>query len=429
MINKKLLKLFSKLKSGNFKSIATLFTGTLISRVIPFLLAPVLTRIYSQEEFGRVALYLSVTQVFSVIACGRYEMSIVLPDNKKEALSSLLLSVIIAFFTSFILLVTVILFSTSLSIYLEDPKIEKWLYFLPLSIFLQATFMALSFYMVREKKFKDIAVSNIAKSFGAGLLQILLGVVKKVYDGLLIGEVFSYLFGNFRYLRQINKEKEVVKSITKEDLKSTAKRYKNFALFSTPSILLNSLSVNVINFFIPKLYSLSVLGNYSLSYKYIMFPITLIGGSVRDVFFQELNQVKHQQVKAKKVFVKYSLFLFISSFLICTVLYFIIEDLFIMIFGKEWQLAGEISKILLPLVMVRFCVNPISVVLTVYEKQKMEFVINLLLFLSGLGAVIISSFCKYNIGVFVNLYMILSSIIYLLFYFLLYKVVVSGGIK
>ena len=400
-----------------------MFTGTLISRVIPFLLAPVLTRIYTQEEFGRVALYLSVTQVFSVIACGRYEMSIVLPENKKEALSSMLLSVIIAFFTSFVLFVIVILFSTSLSVYLEDPKIEKWLYFLPLSIFLQATFMALSFYMVREKKFKDIAVSNIAKTFGAGLLQILLGVVKKVYDGLLIGEVFSYLFGNFRYLKQINKEKEVIKSITKKDLKSTAKRYKNFALFSTPSILLNSLSVNVINFFIPKLYSLSVLGNYSLSYKYIMFPITLIGGSVRDVFFQELNQVKHEQVKAKKVFVKYSLFLFISSFIICTVLYFIIEDLFMLVFGKEWQLAGEISKILLPLVMVRFCVNPVSVVLMVYEKQKMEFVVNSLLFLAGLGAIAISGFCKHDISMFVTIFMILNVIIYIIVYFLFYKVI------
>ncbi|MFL9836513.1 oligosaccharide flippase family protein [Flavobacterium sp. ST-75] len=423
MINNRLRNFFSKLKSGNLKSIATMFTGTLISRVIPFLLAPVLTRIYTQEEFGRVALYLSVTQVFSVIACGRYEMSIVLPENKKEALSSMLLSVIIAFFTSFVLFVIVILFSTSLSVYLEDPKIEKWLYFLPLSIFLQATFMALSFYMVREKKFKDIAVSNIAKTFGAGLLQILLGVVKKVYDGLLIGEVFSYLFGNFRYLKQINKEKEVIKSITKKDLKSTAKRYKNFALFSTPSILLNSLSVNVINFFIPKLYSLSVLGNYSLSYKYIMFPITLIGGSVRDVFFQELNQVKHEQVKAKKVFIKYSLFLFISSFIICTVLYFIIEDLFMLVFGKEWQLAGEISKILLPLVMVRFCVNPISVVLMVYEKQKMEFVVNSLLFLAGLGAIAISSFFKHDISMFVTIFMILNVIIYIIVYFLFYKVI------
>src|SRR5690606_22269240 len=153
------------------------------------------------------------------------------------------------------------------SIYLEDPKIEKWLYFLPLSIFLQASFMALSFYMVREKKFKDIAVSNIAKTVGAGLLQVILGIVRKVYDGLLIGEIFSYLFGNVRFIKTIKKDKEIIKSLTKQDLKATAKRYKNFALFSTPSILLNALSVNVISFFIPKLFSLSVLGNYSLSYK------------------------------------------------------------------------------------------------------------------------------------------------------------------
>ena len=57
-------------------------TGTTIAQAIPIAISPILTRIYTPEDFGIFALYLSILGLVAVIVTGRYEVAIVLTDGE-----------------------------------------------------------------------------------------------------------------------------------------------------------------------------------------------------------------------------------------------------------------------------------------------------------------------------------------------------------
>ncbi|MBK9321222.1 MAG: oligosaccharide flippase family protein [Bacteroidetes bacterium] len=77
--------LFSK-RSGFVKNVTTLVTGTAIAQFINILSTPLLTRIYSPEEFAVFQIFYSIAAIFSVIATLRYELAIMAPENEEEAL-------------------------------------------------------------------------------------------------------------------------------------------------------------------------------------------------------------------------------------------------------------------------------------------------------------------------------------------------------
>ena len=57
-----MIKLF-KPKSEFSRNVLTLMTGTTIAQAIPIGISPILTRIYSPEDFGLFALFLAITNI------------------------------------------------------------------------------------------------------------------------------------------------------------------------------------------------------------------------------------------------------------------------------------------------------------------------------------------------------------------------------
>ena len=73
------------------RNVITLITGTAIAQAIPIAISPVLTRIYSPDDFGVFALYLSITSIIAIVATGRYELAITLPaKNEEDAVTNLM---------------------------------------------------------------------------------------------------------------------------------------------------------------------------------------------------------------------------------------------------------------------------------------------------------------------------------------------------
>ena len=71
------------------KNVFTIFTGNVVAQAIPFLMEPVLARIYSPDDFAVVSVYLAVANLFSIVATGRYELAIMLPKEDKKSIKGL----------------------------------------------------------------------------------------------------------------------------------------------------------------------------------------------------------------------------------------------------------------------------------------------------------------------------------------------------
>ena len=131
----------------------------------------------------------------------------------------------------------------------------------------------------------------------------------------------------------------------------------------------NVLTQNVMNISVSTIYSISVLGFYSFATRIIAVPTNLIGTSIGQVFYQQAIREKQETGKSIKTFRAVLTKLTILSLIIFFILFFFIEDIFAIIFGESWRIAGQYAKALIPFVMMKFIISPLSTINNIYEKQ------------------------------------------------------------
>ena len=83
-----------KIRSDFTKNVLILMTGTTMAQAIPIAVLPILSRLYSPDDFGVLAIFISLSFIFGSIANGRYELAIVLPKDDRSALNIVVLSIL-----------------------------------------------------------------------------------------------------------------------------------------------------------------------------------------------------------------------------------------------------------------------------------------------------------------------------------------------
>ena len=357
-----------KPKSEFNRNILTLMTGSTIANAIPVAISPILTRIYSPEDFGLLALFLAVTTIFGTIVNGRYELAIMLPKKDEDAINIVALGFIIMSLITLILFVIVIIFNEKIVHLLSNKDIGTWLYIVPLSIFLIGLFNLLNYFNNRKKHYKDIAKANIIKSITMVTFQIVVGYLREGAAGLISGQIASQMTANMKLLTNIIKNKLLLSKISKKKILQVAKRYKEFPKFSIAGALANKATGNLTNILISIFYNVSTLGFYSLVQRVLGVPSVLIGNSIGQVFFEEASKEKQLTGKAVKVFKSTVKKLFIIGAPSFGILFFIVEDLFAFVFGEEWRVAGGYARIMIPVFFIGFIVSTVSIVDSIFEK-------------------------------------------------------------
>jgi O-antigen/teichoic acid export membrane protein len=80
--------------------VSVLVGGTAGAQLITVLAAPLLTRLYSPEDFGLVAVCASLLALIGVISSRRYELAIPLPDDDVEEANVAMLSLLLVAMTT-----------------------------------------------------------------------------------------------------------------------------------------------------------------------------------------------------------------------------------------------------------------------------------------------------------------------------------------
>ena len=391
------------LQSEFSKNILTLITGTGIAQIIPLIAAPILSRIYSPSEFGKLALYLSVISVLGAIANARYEAAIILPKEKSDRVIVALIALIIPLILAFIVFIVLLFFRHSIAQFLGDITIANWLLLLPFSIIMVGFFNALNYFSTSEKQYKLIAKSTIRKSIGGTIVQVLIGLISTLKGGgLIIGQVSSHFFGNIGLLRNFKKSYIVQNKVTWEEIRDLLIRYKEFPLFSVWGIFLNTLSTNLTNLFISNVYSITTLGFYSYSFRYLSLPSVLIGNSIGQVYMQKAIEEKSRYGTAQQLFIKTLIRLLIIGVPTFTIGYFIVEDAFALIFGENWRLAGIYAQIIIPLIFAKFIVAPLSLNILIYERQKLGLLLHLIILILTIIVFFTSYYLNLEIQIFLK---------------------------
>lgn len=367
-------------KSQFAKNIITLMMGTGIAQAIPIALSPLLTRMYSPEDFGLFALYTGLSTILLVFATGKYELAIMLPLKDSDALDIVKLISFITIVISFLIFLVVWLFNKKICDILSNEDIGNWLFFLPITVFVTGIYQSLNYWFNRKRDFKRLAKNRVVQSSFTGVSQTFFGFCRMSGISLLIGSLIGQFVTVLGLLNKMFKEEnENLFSLNLSNLKKMMMKYSDFPKYELSSNLLNVASTHAPNVLFTALFSANYSGFYYLTQRVLQAPLTLISTSVLDVFKEEASRSYRETGEARDIYIKTFKWLLYISMLPSIVLFFFIEDVIILFFGVKWAIAGTYAKIILPSLTIKFLANPLSFMIYIAEKQKWNFFIMIFL--------------------------------------------------
>jgi O-antigen/teichoic acid export membrane protein len=309
-------------------------------------------------------------------------MAILLPKENYKAINIVFLSTLIAVSFSILVFFIVLFFKSHLAFLIGEPKIENWLFLVPVSILFIGIYNSLNLYNTREKNFKEVAVSSVYKSLGSATTQCGLGLLSFGPLGLVLGQVISFLSGNYILLKRFTEKVDIKNGFNFATIKQMALRYRKFPQFTLPGNLLNSTNLNLITFLITGIFSVKTLGFYTLAKRTLGVPSVVIGKSISQVYFQKMSSTKNTRGNTLKVFNSTLKKLILISIPLFALLFFVVEPIFTIVYGKDWSIAGEYAKLLIPLIAIRFVSSSLSSTVSIFEKQHISLIINFILIIS-----------------------------------------------
>lgn len=407
-----MLKIFRNIipKSSFTRNVLTLMSGTTIAQAIPLAISPILTRIYSPEDFGVLALFNTICVIFGVIINGRYEMAIMLPKHQKDAGVLLKISFLIAIIISLFSFLVIVFFHDNIMAWLEEDSLSIWLYLCPLVFLMLGFYNALNYYHSRQKKFKVIAKSSVYKSLGLSFGQLLFSYIKNGAFGLISGKVFSLIIAPLYLFQKTNLSFKSFFKIDFKKIKQLAIEYKGFPLYSVPSALLNTGSMEMPIVVLAKYFSSSVTGYFSLAHKSISLPMSMISKSFGQVLFQRVSDLKSQGKDFSiEIFSVYKKLVLIGCLPLSII--FVYGDLiFSFVFSEEWIESGIYASYLSPWLFMVFITSPLSLLMSVFDKLKQSLIYNILIFFSRAVVLLLGVFYFKDVSVTVILFSIVGFI-------------------
>ena len=357
-------------RSEFLRNVGTLMSGTAIAQAIPVLASPILSRLYTPDDFGILALFMAISIVISVIATGRYELAIMLPEEKRDASNILALAVILTFFTSIITLVLVLVLKDYVANFFDDPGIKNWLYFIPVVVLFTGLYNTFNYWSTRHKTFKRNAASRISQSTVMVGTNLGMGFAKYGAAGLVAGYIAGQIVAaTVLAWKTLKNYSELSRDISRHLILANAKKYRNFLRINTPHAFIGSLQDHGIVYVIMAFFNKAILGSYSFAFRLVTAPASLIGSSIYQVFYQKATAALQEGQDIQAMVLRIYRNLFVIGLPIFAILFFFGPPIFSFVFGEQWVMAGEIAQIIAPWLFLNFIATPVSCITVIMNKQ------------------------------------------------------------
>lgn len=395
--------------------------STAAAKLFSFLTMPLITRLYTPDEFGDLSFFLSLVSILVPFATLRYSLAIPLVKND-------LLAINLFYACLFIIIFVVTLFTIILSIivstdYLPTNSLhENWV-LLILAIILLAIFEVYNFWALRKNVFNVIANTKMLQSFTGDLIKLYFGYLGFNSIGLIIGSII-YQSGGFLIYIKIFFE-DIIKNMKRIRLKKILfilKHYSDIPKYRLPSQILLVFSMHSSILYFQAVYDSKTTGQLGLALMATALPITLLGHTSGEAYYAEISRLGRRRASdIYELTKKISLKLFFLSLIPIFILHFFGPSLFILFFGHEWELAGQFSSHLSLYLLTQFISTPFVNVFNVLGQQNIFFRINLIRFLVLFAVFYFSFTLDLSSESTIQLYSYLLSTVYLYTSFIIRK--------
>lgn len=361
------------MKKNNFlKSMAVLLTGTAVAQFIPILISPILTRFYSQDDFGVFATYAAIVNVITILATAQYDVAIMMPKNRRVAFNLFVFVFINALVVSLLSLVVFLGLSFLIDDFVFNNQNKRIWFFVSVGVFFSATYQAINYWFNRNQYYKRLAVNRVGQTSVTAITSLVFAQFFKSL-GLILGQLTGLVVSFVSILMYLTKRDGVLfKSVSKKRMMLAIKRYNQYPKVNIPISLVNSTYNNSKFLILAFVFSSGTIGQLYLVYRVIGLPASIVGNALSEVMLQRVatNNASKDSISSLKLIVKSILVMSVLSIFPCIFLFLFGECLFELVFGKNWGDAGKMAAVLSIGLAFEFIVAPLSKLMFVINKNK-----------------------------------------------------------
>jgi teichuronic acid exporter len=420
--------ILNKLKNPSeyAKNITAIAGSSLIAQLLPIITAPILTRIYEPADYGTLNILMSLITMVATVATLGYLNGIIIAKDDEEANALAAMCFKSLLYATVIVAVLVFIFYNYIAKAYQLNSGKALILTLPIFLIMNGITGIFTNLATRHKHFGTISKNRVWTVVISTVVSISIGFYTRNYWGLLIGFFVGQFIASAVLYFWLSKKKAMpsIAQLLKIPTKTVAKQHINFPKYVMPSDFINMFSNQIPVFAISRYDATpqTSLGHYNMSNRMLGIPISLISGSIAEVFRQRSAQDYYAHGTCRPIFIKTFKALLATAIVPFTILIIFGADIFAFVFGEKWREAGSYSQILGFLFFFRFVISPLTYVFYVAGKQRLDFILHLLFIVIGFLTLYIG-LVKYNsITTSLWLFTIGYCIIYLIYFFYSLKI-------
>lgn len=327
-----------------------------MAQLIGLVALPILSRLYSPSDFGQLAIFLAIVSISATMITLRYEVAIVLPKDEHQVIAITALSLLLAMSIGTVLGVLIWIVPDGLKDILGLSPIKEWLPVAVLSGIATAAISITMNFLNRRRAYAAISKYRVSQSLVAASLGISLGLIN-YSTGLIIAQLIASIAIGLIAVARIYPE---LKNWTRDSLAFASRQHSSSPKFLLPTSLMDVVTLQLPILLITNWFSDELAGQFNMAWRIMTIPITLLGASIGQVFYQRFSQSWPDERAARKLMQKTWTALALFGALPTVILMFFGQPVFSLLLGSSWEEAGSIAEVLAPMMLAILISSPTS---------------------------------------------------------------------
>ena len=372
--------------SPSARNVGKLLSANVIAQAIGLLIYPLLTRLYTPEDFGLLNLFVSIAGVLILLSTLEWYNAIVLPEREDEAQSIAHLSWL-SLWVVVLLLAFTIPFAKPIADLFNSPELASYYWLLPFYVLFMGQWNILNYWYIRHKQYNRISGYQISQSvFSAGFksgfafLPFAGGLLYATILSPLCALALSVGMAGKKFFRPLHEGNTAL-------CKQMAVKYANFPKYSTPRALLNNIVGQLPVLVLTPLFGTRLVGFWGMALMLAFVPMSMISRALYQVLFQKTTEQVNNDRSIAPFYRRFTIWTLVAVLPSFAALWFVLPSLTSWLLGAEWRVCGEYIRWLLPWLACNILSSSTGYLPDIFFKQKMSLLFEILLAVSRVAGV------------------------------------------
>ncbi len=369
-----------------FLKTAILSGGAAIGAVVAALLAPVISRLVTPDQFGLFTIFVAYTAIPAILANWRYELAISLPEENDQRTA--IVAICAAATLSSATLVTLGFWAVDIMGYLPIPS---WsLPFVFATVLAHGIYETLNRWAIHAERVVPTGVAKFTLTSLSPILQICLliagiGASSALIMGYVGAKIFSGLVliivllavGPFPRLA----------GVRLPDMIAMMRRYKRFPLITVWSSVANAISSRAIILFLSFFLLKQEAGEYGMAMMLVATPALIIGQALGQIFLSRGTR-KGDAMALQAEVLDISKMLLLLVVPASVVVFFAGPTLINYMLGAGWEGVGFYAKWMVFWLGAVVIVSPATMVPLIKDRAEVDLQFQITLLVVRLGILV-----------------------------------------